>query len=354
MQIKNIVDPVLSWYCKEKRILPFRLTNDPYKIWVSEVMLQQTKVITVIPYYERWIKKYPSIFTVAEAKATSLLNTWEGLGYYSRCRNFHKASKIVVKEFQGIIPSHYNTFISLPGVGEYTASAVLSIAFNKPYAVLDGNVKRVVSRLLGLKHFTKYNRNRIKKLLNRIIPKKFPGKFNQGLMEIGALVCSPLDPKCIVCPIQPWCIASQKDRPEDYPTKKKKRKIPHYEIVAGIIWRGKKFYVQKRDNDVMLGGLWEFPGGKVEGKESLTNALKRELKEECGVSTTIKKKIGCIQHSYSHFSISLHLFHCKENKLKIKNTLNMKWIKPKEIDSLPFPKANHKLFTLLDEMGWNV
>ena len=354
MQIKSISSLILNWYNKEKRNLPFRRTNDPYKIWLSEVMLQQTKVNTAIPYYNKWIKRYPSVLSVGNAKLSSLMKIWEGLGYYSRCRNFHKACKIILQHFHGVIPSDFKTLLSLPGVGEYTASAVLSIAFNKPYPVIDVNVKRVLFRLFGLKNFTRYNQARIKNLLNKIIPEQFPGDFNQGLMELGALICTPRKPQCELCPIKLKCIAFNSGDPDQYPIKKARKKVPHHEIVAGIIWRDNRFYIQKRNHNKMLGGLWEFPGGRVEPKESLKKALQRELKKECGICTNIKNKIGTVEHSYSHFSISLHLFQCEESRKKIKNRRNIKWIKPEEIGSFPFPKANHKLFGILDDKGWNV
>ena len=178
MQINSIVKPILSWYQSEKRILPFRGIDDPYKIWLSEIMLQQTQVKTVVPYYNRWVKRYPSIKSVALADRGAVLKMWEGLGYYTRCRNFHTAAKIVVKRFNGIIPNDWKIFSSLPGVGDYTAAAVLSIAFNKPYAVMDGNAKRVMSRILGIKNLTSWNLSRINKTLSNIIPEHTPGNFN--------------------------------------------------------------------------------------------------------------------------------------------------------------------------------
>ena len=157
---------MISWYAKNKRSLPFRMTKDPYKIWLSEVMLQQTKINTVLPYYNNWIKKLPTLESVSSSNLDSLLKLWEGLGYYKRCNNFYKATKIVVSDFNSTIPKEKSKFMALPGVGDYTASAVLSIAFNKPYPVLDGNVKRVMSRIIGIKNLTKYNVKRMSKFLN--------------------------------------------------------------------------------------------------------------------------------------------------------------------------------------------
>ncbi len=354
MQIKNITRKLLLWYSENKRLLPFRKTSDPYKIWLSEVMLQQTKMKTVIPYYNRWLKHYPTLQSVAKARIDSLLKLWEGLGYYQRCRNFHKALKIVVTNYKGNIPNSYKHFIDFPGVGEYTAGAVLSIAFNKPIPAIDGNVKRVMSRILGIKNLTIYNKRRIKKTIYKFIPIDNPGNFNQALMELGALLCTPKKPNCTKCPIAKYCNAYKTSNPELYPLPKVARKTPHYIIVTGIIWRDTKFYIQKRDENSMLGGLWEFPGGKVENNESLERALKREIEEECGIIPIIKGKIGCVNHSYSHFSISLNSFHCIEGNQKIKFSENGVWITNREIGSYPFPRANHKLFTLINKKGWNV
>ena len=354
MQTNKIGRELLLWYSDNKRMLPFRRTSDPYKIWLSEVMLQQTKVNTVVPYYNRWLKHYPTLQSAADATTDQLLKLWEGLGYYQRCSNFHKALKIVVNNYKGKIPSRFDHFINLPGVGEYTAGAVLSIAFNKPIPAIDGNVKRVMSRILGIKNLTLHNKNRIEKTIYKIIPKGNPGDFNQALMELGALLCTPQRPICTKCPITNYCNAYKLSKPELYPLPKEPKKLPHYIIVTGIIWRESKFYIQKRNEKSMLGGLWEFPGGKVENKESLERALKREIKEECGIIPIIKEKIGCVEHSYSHFSISLNCFHCIESDKKIRFSKNGAWITNKEIASYPFPRANHKLFSLINKKGWNV
>jgi len=354
MQQNKTTSSLLNWYHTEKRILPFRDIDNPYLIWLSEVMLQQTQVSTMVPYFEKWVSKFPTINSVAIASEESCLKLWEGLGYYSRCRNFQKAAKLIVKNHQGIIPNNWTEFRALPGVGDYTAAAVLSIAFNKTYPVIDGNVKRVMARMLGLKNLTKRNMSRINKYLSRIISIENPGDFNQSLMELGASICSPKNPGCGKCPVSFNCKAFSMGEAESYPKIIKKKKTPHYEVVAGLVWRNDKFYIQKREEGGMLAGLWEFPGGKVEDGETLEDALRREIKEECGATPTILKKIGAIKHVYTHFSITFHGFHCKENGIKLTGQQPSKWIRSTEIDSFPFPKANHKLFTLLDAQGWNV
>ena len=348
MQIK-IKNPLLHWYNNNKRTLPFRETKDPYKIWVSEVMLQQTQVKTVIPFYNRWVKEYPTLKSAADASLDKLLKLWEGLGYYGRCRNFHKALKIVEEKYKGEIPNNFDEFLTLPGVGEYTAGAVLSIAYQKSIPAIDGNVTRVMARILGIKNLTTKNQKRLKRNVQKLIPTTDPGNFNQGLMELGALICIPIKPSCEICPLSNFCKAYKYKEPALYPLKKKKKVKPHYTVVAGIIWRDDKFFIQQRDENAMLGGLWEFPGGKVENGESLEDALSREIKEECNIVPIIKKKVGSVKHSYSHFSISFHCFHCIENGQTIHHSNRRTWITLNEIESFTFPKANHKIFSLINK-----
>tara|TARA_B100000989_G_scaffold298138_1_gene286270 strand:+ start:179 stop:1249 length:1071 start_codon:yes stop_codon:yes gene_type:complete len=345
---------IISWYTNNKRSLPFRKTKDPYKIWLSEVMLQQTKVKTAIPYYNNWIKKLPTLESVSLSKLDSLLKLWEGLGYYKRCNNFHKATKLLVSDFNSKIPKEKSQFMSLPGVGDYTASAVLSIAFNKPYPVLDGNVKRVMSRVIGIKTLTKYNIKRINKFLNLVICKKNPGDFNQGLMEIGALICKPYNPVCKKCPINNFCYASKKRLPEAYPGKNKLKPRPHFNVAIAIIWRKNKFYIQKRSADQMLGGLWEFPGVIFKQGQDPEVALKQKVYEECGVHIKIFKNVGFVDHAFSHFKIRLNGYFCIEKKYFLDENENRKWILIKNIKNYSFPKANHKLFNQLELNNWYV
>ena len=342
------------WYSKNKRLLPFRNSKEPYKIWLAEIMLQQTQMATVIPYYNRWINHFPNLKNVAEARLSDLLKLWEGLGYYARCRNFHKAAIIINRDHNGKIPEDWKTFRSLPGVGDYTAAAVLSISYSLPYIVIDGNVKRVMARVLGRKKLSNSNMTMIINRLNNWIDKENPGDFNQAMMELGAILCKPKRPNCTVCPLQTVCKAAAVGDPARYPSKIKKAIRPHYITVGGLIWRKNRFYVQKRNEGSMLGGLWEFPGGKVRKDESLEVALKTRIKEEFGLTPVILKKIGSVHHSYSHFSITFHGYHCKENGKHLKSKSKYKWIIPQEINTLAFPTASHKIFNLITEQGWDV
>ena len=343
---------LLLWFHSNKRNLPFRDIKDPYKIWLSEVMLQQTQVNTVIPYFSKWIKKYPTIKSVANEDSDVLLKFWEGLGYYSRCLNFYKACKIIVNNYDGLVPNKWSYFRDLPGVGDYTASAVLSIAFNQKYVAIDGNVKRVMSRYLGIKNLTSNNLKRIKTFLEKRILEKETGNFNQSIMELGAIICRPKNPKCQECPISLNCTGYLKIQPENYPNPKNYKEKPHHIVVAGVIWSNKLFYIQKRDEKGMLGGRWEFPGGKFEKNETLISALNRKIKEECRVSPMVKEKVGVINHQYSHFSITFHVYNCMEGKKKIKEANLSAWISPEQISQYAFPKANHKIFKIISDRGW--
>ena len=345
---KKFSREIISWFSENKRSLNFRKTKDPYKIWLSEVMLQQTQVKTVLPFYDKWTKKFPTVESVSLSNLDTLLKFWEGLGYYKRCINFYNASKIIVNDFSGKIPCVKERFLSLPGVGEYTASAVMSIAFNQPYPVLDGNVKRVISRVLGIKRLTSYNIKRINNFLESEICLSKPGDFNQGLMEIGALICKPIGPKCNKCPINEYCYALKKGFPEQFPNKTKSKPKPNYDVVVAIIWRQNKFYIQKRGTNKMLGGLWEFPGGIVKRGEDPESVLKQKVFTDCEADLKIHKKVGSVEHAFSHFNIILTGYFCSERKYFIEEKENRKWISKKNIKDYPFPKANHKLFKKLE------
>ncbi|MDP6532585.1 MAG: A/G-specific adenine glycosylase [Candidatus Marinimicrobia bacterium] len=340
------INEISRWFTKNKRQMPWRDTKDPYKIWLSETMLQQTQVKTVIPYYKKWVSNYPTILDVASAEENSLLKAWEGLGYYRRCRNFHKASIIVTDSYNGRIPDNYDTFKSLPGVGDYTASAVMSIVFGLPYSVLDANVWRVMCRYLGIKNITVNNKNRIRTQLNHWIKQsKNPGDFNQAMMEIGSQACSIKKPKCNNCPINQSCKAFQFGEPEAYPKPVKKKGIPTYDVSVGIIWDKDKFFIQKREKQNHLGGLWELPGGKRKVNEKLEKTLQREINEECGVKVKVGDRAGFVKHQYSHFKIKLTAFHCSlKNGSTMPATKSSNWIIPGDVDLYPFPKATLKIF----------
>lgn len=315
-------------------------------------MLQQTRVDTVIPYYHRFLKSFPTIKELARAEQQEVLKCWEGLGYYSRGRNFHQSAKSVVENSGGIIPSEYDDFIALKGVGTYTAAAVLSIAYGKKYAVVDGNVIRVITRYLGIEDDIRNSqvKNLVQDFVNDMIPSDHPGDFNQSVMELGATVCKPVGPHCDRCPLSTQCVAFNSAKTDIIPYKSKTKKIPHFDIGVGLIVNQKnELLIALRPNDGMLGGLWEFAGGKKEENESIKETVYRELKEELGVDVRVHGKYKMIKHAYSHFKISLHAYWCsiETGDPQPKSSQELKWVTLEEIDHYPFPKANR---TLIDDL----
>jgi A/G-specific adenine glycosylase len=350
------VSNLLDWYKKNKREMPWRNTSDPYRIWISEIMLQQTRVDTVIPYYERFISAFPTVQVLSEAGRQQVLKLWEGLGYYSRARNMHAAAKTVASELDGQFPDSYDELLKLKGIGPYTAAAISSIAYGEKRAVVDGNVLRVLSRVYGIKDDIRLGsvKNEIQKLADAAIPEDHPGDFNQAVMELGATICSPKNPSCDRCPLSTECYAYNSVQTDIIPYKSSSKKIPHHQIGVGMITdEHGNLLIALRPDHVMLGGLWEFPGGKQKSDESIKETVARELKEELSVEVVVKEKFMELKHAYSHFKITLHAFWCTiEKGVPRPNTSNdLKWVSLSEIQQYPFPKANKLLIEKLQKTG---
>ena len=328
--------------------MPWRDCGDPYKIWLSEIMLQQTRVDQATPYFNRFIKRFPTVYDLAEADQQEVLKVWEGLGYYSRARHLHDAAQLVVEEFDGSVPDTWDEITELKGVGPYTASAILSIAFQKKYAVVDGNVIRVLSRYLGIEEDVRATKtkNAIQDSADELIPDDRPGDFNQSLMELGATICTPSSPDCESCPIQGNCVAHKTMKTEEIPYKSPKKKRPHHQIGVGIVMNeDEEVLIALRPEDAMLGGMWEFPGGKQEEDEEIEQTVARELKEELGIDIAITKPFMKLDHAYSHFKITMHAYLCEllNGKPKPQSSQEIRWIPIDELADYPFPKANRKL-----------
>jgi len=353
--IKRFRKQIVEWYHKHHRKLPWRETDDPYCIWVSEVMLQQTQINTVVPYYQRFLLRFPDVKRLAAADVQDILKVWEGLGYYARARNLHRASGIVLAEHGGDLPDTWEAIRKLPGVGDYIAAAVLSIAFNQPYAVVDGNVKRVLARLFEIDApVNKSSSYKIfKEAAGRLLERRDPGVFNQAMMELGAMVCKPKQPVCDICPLCAFCLAFQRQSVDKYPKRTKRPAVPLHHIVVGVVYKNNKMLITRRKPEGLLGGLWEFPGGKVGENESPETACIREIEEEVNLRVEIDTYVTRVKHAYTHFKILMDVFSCRHvsGKVKLNGPVDFRWITPHEIDRFPFPKANHKFIPLILPKG---
>lgn len=331
--------------------MPWRETKNPYFIWVSEIMLQQTRVDQAEPYFRRFVEAFPTATALADAPLDEVLKRWEGLGYYARARNLHRAASLVRDAHGGVVPATYDAFRALPGVGPYTAAAVLSIAHDAPHAVLDGNVIRVLTRFFAIADDVKRpaTLRRLQALADEVLNTDAPGDHNQAIMELGATVCTPVAPRCPACPVVAGCAARAEGRPTAYPVATKKPPVPHRHVAVALLYdEAGRLLVQRRPDEAMLGGLWELPGGKVEPGETPAAAVVRELAEELGVVAEANAPAARVDHAYSHFKVTLHAFRCRLVAGTPVSTLPLRWTDPADRAALAFPKATHKVFDALD------
>ncbi|WP_376792759.1 A/G-specific adenine glycosylase [Thermoflexus sp.] len=349
MDIPNpeLVEALLRWYAANRRDLPWRRQRDPYAIWVAEVMLQQTRVETAISYYERFLTRFPNVHELAAAPLEEVLKAWEGLGYYARARHLHRAARLLVEKYGGEFPQTFKEWRRLPGVGPYIAAAVLSIAFGQDLPAIDGNAIRVLARLAAMEEDPRRpaGRQRLQTLAEQLLPSGRAGDFNQALMDLGATLCTPKAPRCSECPIQMFCAAFRQGKPEAFPVRTPRRRLPHYDVTAGIIQDGDRVLIAQRPPQGMLGGLWEFPGGKVEPGEGLEDCLKRELQEELGIEVKVEEPVMTIRHTYTHMRITLHVFRCRwiGGTPQPIGCADVRWVPIAELERYPFPNTDRKI-----------
>lgn len=354
MLVDKIVDlrlPILRWYRRHRRDLPWRGEASPYRVWVSEVMLQQTQVATATPYYHRFIARFPDIQSLASAPLDEVLKLWEGLGYYARARHLHRAAQEIVEKHRGRLPDNYAALRRLPGFGDYTAAAVASIAFGEPVPAVDGNARRVLARLFAVTGIVTRNpaARRIRELAQELVDPHAPGDWNQALIELGALVCLPKQPHCTDCPVQTACLAHRQGLEQTIPAFPARKKLPHFDVTAAVIHRNGKVLIAQRPADGMLGGLWEFPGGKKQPGESLPDCLKREIREELAVEIEVGEPVVSVQHSYTHFKITLHAFHCRlvAGQPQAVQVADWRWVTLEELDRYAFPTTDRQIIAAL-------
>ena len=342
---------LLAWYRRNARDLPWRRSGDPYRVWLSEILLQQTRVETALPYYKRLTEAFPTVRDLAAADEDGLLKLWEGLGYYNRARNLHKAARLIVNEDRGGFPQTAEEWQRLAGVGRSTANAIASIAFGEPVPVLDGNVKRVLARLFDIRRSIDGSGTlaELWSLAQMLVAPRAPGDFNQALMELGARVCIPKRPRCDKCPVRQECDARARSRQGRLPVHRQKQPLPHHELVAAAIEKNGRFLLGKRPAGGLLGGLWEFPSGRVARGESHHEALARVLRDELGVKIKIGALAASVNHAYSHFRITLHVYRCAlaAGRPRARRYSEIKWIRRPEFARYAFCAAARSVSHLL-------
>lgn len=339
---------LITWYQANKRELPWRKEQNPYKIWVSEIMLQQTKVDTVIPYFNQFIKKFPTVYDLATAEEQDVLKSWEGLGYYSRARNLQNAIKEVVATYGGKVPDKPDDLGSMKGVGPYTKGAILSIAYDQPEPAVDGNVMRVLSRILKVEEDIAKARTKkqFEDYVRQLISHEDPSSFNQGMMELGAIVCTPKTPMCMLCPVQQHCQAFAEGIENQLPVKSKGKKQKSLPYVALLI-RNKQgnYLIEKRPETGLLANLWQFP--MIPLNEMGFNEIPDWFEEKYGIQLSLNREVGRLKHVFSHLIWELEV-HEATSTSNVSIKTNTKFVSKDEIEAFPFPVSHQKMMQYLN------
>ncbi len=344
---RTFVRRLFRWYRVHHRPLPWRQTKDPYRIWVSEIMLQQTTVRAVLPYYKRWIALFPDVRVLARARLEKVLRAWQGLGYYERARNMHRTARLLVRDYGGRIPSDEALVSRLPGFGTYTTAAVMSLAYNKPLPVVDANVRRVLMRLLGIEGPARSAGERtLVARLRTFFPSAQPGLFNQAMMELGALVCRSRNPLCLSCPVRPYCRAVEAGKQDIIP-EPKRRSTQKIEAAVAVIDRDKRYLIHKRPPHGLLAGLWEFPGGKLEPGERPEAALRREVREETGGDVKNVRPLTTVKHAYTQFSVTLRVYLCEFRQVPELPKDVYRWVTLPSLRRYPLPSGSVRIVDVL-------
>ncbi|GIV07085.1 MAG: A/G-specific adenine glycosylase [Fimbriimonadales bacterium] len=336
---------ILQWFETHQRPTPWRDHPDPYRVWVSEVMLQQTQTATVIPYFERFIARFPTVQALASAPLEEVLRYWEGLGYYSRARNLHKAAQLIV-ENGGQLPSTPERLRELPGVGAYTAGAIASIAFQYPAPVVDGNVIRVLSRLLWLKGDMKAPaaQKRLWQIAEQLVDTARPGDFNQAMMELGSTVCTPAQPRCSVCPVSHLCAAYRRGQPTAVPEPSRRTATRTLVDVSAIVEREGRYLLAQRTPNGLWGGLWEFPRATQNGHESL-EAVALRAAAQMGLQVALRSIVASVKHTVTYSKIQLHGYLCAWQSGEAQTGVYqaLAWASPEEMTNFPLSAPQRKL-----------
>jgi A/G-specific adenine glycosylase len=329
------------------RDLPWRRRITPYRILVAEIMLQQTQVERVARYFPRWMRRFPSLRSLAEAPLADVLKQWEGLGYYTRARNLQETARLFVEKHGGRVPRDFDALLAAPGIGRYTAGAILSIAYNTKKPVLDGNVARVLCRTFAIRRDP--TEAPVRKLLWRLsealIPDGHARDFNQALMEHGALVCTPANPACGRCPVRTLCAAFEHGLQHKLPLRPKRPGTIRHDIGVAVIHERGRYLIQQRPDGALLAGLWEFPGGKREPRESIPACIRRELREELGIDVEVGEEVCRVNHTYTHYRVTLHVRRCRitRGRPHPHYAQRIRWARPTDFANYTFPAANLRI-----------
>ncbi|MEW5975353.1 MAG: A/G-specific adenine glycosylase [Acidobacteriota bacterium] len=337
---------LLSWYSAHKRDLPWRKTRDPYRIWISEVMLQQTQVETVIPYYRRFLKLFPSLGRLAQATMEEVLLVWAGLGYYSRARNLHKAAQQIVFRHEGLFPQTFEDVLSLPGIGRYTAGAIMSIAFGQPYPVVDGNVTRVLTRLFRVEQDIRQRRTHdlLWKIASHLVPRERPGDFNQALMELGATVCTPRQPSCRCCPFGGLCKARESGVQDHLPNKENLLRSVKQHLAVAVIHHQGRVLMRQRKEGSLLKGLWEFPNTGFQARPVSRRSLTQTIQRSIGRPIRIGSPLPGINHAITHRRIAIRPYWVELRATGTPGSIpGMKWVPMSQLTRYPMDAATQRI-----------
>lgn len=346
---------LLAWFQAHQRPMPWRETRAPYHVWISEVMLQQTQVATVIPYFERFIARFPTVRDLAQAPLDDVLKHWEGLGYYSRARNLQKAARQIVAEHAGRFPEDYAAIRALPGVGDYTAGAVASIAFNQPRPAVDGNVFRVLARLFLIPDDIALARSRARfeRQAQELIPPGEAWRFNQALMELGATVCTAANPRCDRCPVAYWCQARADGSVLDFPIKSKKTVVKEVGFLVGVIRDDEgRFLITRRPAEGLLGGLWEFPTLEASGVPE-ASLLVEDFQVRHELALTVLRPVATVPHQFTHRKAMYHAYAAEvaQGSSRPAPREDLRWVSEAELAGFALPVAHHKILQALARPG---
>lgn len=344
---------LLIWFDKNQRDLPWRHNYEPYQIWISEIMAQQTQMDRVVKYHNRWMNSFPDIHSLARASEDQILKCWEGLGYYSRARNIYKTANLLIDKHNATLPKRIKTLLSLPGIGPYTASAIASIAYGEDVAVVDANIERIFARLFNIDLIpgSPEAKREYWQKATALLPKGEARNFNQALMELGALVCLPKQPNCSVCPVATHCLALQYDLIPERPIPKKSTKTIPIKMATGVLLHQGFVFIQQRLADDVWGALWEFPGGRMKEDETAEDTVVREYMEETELAVRVDSKITTTIHHYTRYKVTLHCFFVSlqqhESDPVLHAAQEFHWIPFEQIDQYAFPAGHRKLITFM-------